>query len=315
MQFEATVLAQKGSTVKCRVYDPSANRWWDSAAWTNVEALAALTVLTAQPLADPYQDRYTGLVTVPDGTGLIVEYLDASTSVVIAEDSVVMSVDVVASSGTIPFSGGSTAAEMFNTVLPRLGEGGLKVPFLPAVQTVLDVIARRLWFKRSDLAKANMGPSDLSAGVNTITMPADFMGFDGTPFIVKDTGDVDLTQLPPAGRGKYKLPGTPRYYQVLGPNLYLFPTPDSAVSVGAVYYQNAPRLTGMDSVIPYGGIFDLIIADAVVMIGEGGVAATGTAPFQYLINQYVDAVCRDRNPKNIGFFQVPSGNQRSPYSY
>lgn len=83
MTFTAFIRYSKGSSVRCRVYDPASRRWWTGAAWSASEGDADITALAETALADAADNRFGGQMDVPEGR-YVVEYLDGSD--VIGED-------------------------------------------------------------------------------------------------------------------------------------------------------------------------------------------------------------------------------------
>ena len=86
--MKAFIQRPKGSVISCRVFDPSAGKWWTGSAWSVVEAEAELTLLDLRVLADPALDNYYGDVAVPAGPWFVVEYIDAAGNVVRSEPAV-----------------------------------------------------------------------------------------------------------------------------------------------------------------------------------------------------------------------------------
>ena len=86
MQYQASITNRKNVGVNVRLFDPATGMWWAGAAWNGVEAAALLSPLTRLILADPLEDRYVGLVELPDGGPWTVEYLDADSGQVIGEE-------------------------------------------------------------------------------------------------------------------------------------------------------------------------------------------------------------------------------------
>jgi len=204
----------------------------------------------------------------------------------------------------------STVGSIFSEMLPRLSKSDLSVSFIAAMQTTVDVLVRRLWVNKSDLLAAPMTPVAVLAGSASFPLPTDLLGLRENPYMtIEGQPGRELAPLPPGRRYAFTQQGTPEYYEVLGSTCWLFPTPSANVSIKAMYNQDPPKLTGMESTIPFNGLFDPVIKDAALQIGSQGVFVVSTPVFETMVRNFVDQILQIRNPKNISFFHSPTGRQ------
>jgi hypothetical protein len=204
----------------------------------------------------------------------------------------------------------ATVGELLTSLLPRIPKANISMSFLDAMQAALDIIVKRLWLKHSDLIKTPLNPDiSVAAETDNFTLPSDYLGFVEPPFVTYGGATYQLQPLPPASRYSFPEPGQPQYYELLGSTVYLYPTPDSSISVKGLYYMNPPKLTALSSTIPFNGLFDQVFRDVVLMVGGQGIAIIVQPQFEAFMRSQVDQVLQLHSPKRVGFFQERTGRQ------
>lgn len=188
---------------------------------------------------------------------------------------------------------------MLDRVLPRLAkqDAGSGVSFIDALNTAVGVVASRLWEKRSELVKATM---EIDADAEPFALPSNFLGLAEDPYAVSVAGQTSqLTPLPTGMRqGYHGKTGTPQHYRIFGKTMELFPAPNAAFVVWGEYFAN-PGTMSLSSQIPWSGMFDTVLADAVIRIAAiGDVSSVLADPgFREVMKKEIDAVLSSRtNP-------------------
>lgn len=192
-----------------------------------------------------------------------------------------------------------TGQDMLKRVLPRMAkqQDGSGVSFIDSLNTAIGLIASRLWERRSELVKATM---ELDADADPFSLPPDFRGMAEDPFLVSATGNTSgLTPLPTGALADYYgKTGVPKHYRLYGDKIQVFPAPNAEYLVNGEYFAH-PKDVALTSAIPWFGLFDKVIEDAVVRIAVAGDAAAvlADAGFREEMAQEVDSVLNSRtNP-------------------
>jgi hypothetical protein len=197
-----------------------------------------------------------------------------------------------------------TAQELLNIVLPRLAGGGGQeqyLNFLEAVRATADIITKRLWFLRSDLLETDF-EALLAAGEAHVTLGADFLGLveNSQPWLDYADGTRRvLTPLPNGIKHTFTESGPPRYYELRGRVLTVFPTTSAATTVKGEQFSAPAAVTALTDNLPFSGIFDPLFVDAVTRIGKDGLALTVNPAFAALMYGQVDQLVHARPAKSI----------------
>lgn len=158
------------------------------------------------------------------------------------------------------------SSSLLTKVLPRLARipDGSGVSFIDALNIVCDVFFERLHRRRSEVARVRFTGQDASDEI--ITLPLNFRGLaDPKIYLVSATGartplteslydeDLDMT-------------GTPSFFKLVGVRqMQILPAPTAVYDLDGWYYAH-PGTLSMNSSVPWGGLFDTLIGDAVVMV-------------------------------------------------
>jgi len=180
-----------------------------------------------------------------------------------------------------------TGNELLDIVLPRLAKfpDTSGVSILDAINRSIEIFFDRLHRRKSDIIRANFDdventpPAEDGVVIDGEfnTLPSDFRGFAG-PVRLIDSDDViyDLTEME---YGQETLEDSyPLYWRLAGPfNLQVIPAAEEDYNLKGFYYSMPDTLSDLDDDLPWEGLFDSRIADAVVLIVSiGGVEAVGT---------------------------------------
>jgi len=178
-----------------------------------------------------------------------------------------------------------TAGELFHLLLPRISKMPAGDEFLNGLNNAILVITRRLLYRKSSLIKSGFRGS-VRANTSGISLPDGYLGFcpDAPPTIAGKT----LLPLPPFKYGSYSAAGSPEYYDTRSGRINLYPTPADAIVITALYFQKPDRLTSPDDELPWEGIIDDLIGEAVIAISRTGQWGSITAEWEALISREVD---------------------------
>ena len=152
----------------------------------------------------------------------------------------------------------------------------------------------------------------------TITLPNDFFGFSERPYL--QGRRILLEPLPVEAKAVLNSASTPIYYELRGNIATLYPIPVTNVTVMAQYYKKPAKITGITDNIPFNGLFDFAIQEAVVDICQMGMAVLIDKNFTGILYKQIDEVLSFRAPRQVHFRQTVEGNQRnnagsSPYYF
>jgi hypothetical protein len=137
-----------------------------------------------------------------------------------------------------------------------------------------------------------------------------FRGFAGFPWI-SDPMQKRLFPLPEIQmKGLYKLPGMPDYYELRHLTVRLFPTPDADVTINGEIYANPAALVDMTSTLPFYGLLDQALTEAVMMIGKNGLSITVDPSFREFMRDQIALVHHLRPAKSIFWNPPPTGRCR-----
>jgi len=192
----------------------------------------------------------------------------------------------------------TTAAELIDSVKHRLES---RENIYPAINKAIRILAKRLMYHNSDLVTGSLNQAVLAAA-DSATLPTDFWGLRGFPYISGDT--AYLKPLPSKSLIPiYQNDAVPIYYEIHGQTMKLIPGTASAITILGDYWQRPTKITAPLDTVPYFEQFD----DA---IGEYIVEAVKTKPkqeseIQLIIIRAVDEIVPIRDMR--GNTPFPSG--------
>lgn len=189
-----------------------------------------------------------------------------------------------------------TGQEMLVKLMGRLAtlpeSSGLS--FLDAMNTAVEVVFLRLWARRSDIVKA---PLAVATAATPFFLPEDFRGFAEDPYLVAGSGKaLPLVPLPSGGeRDLYGATGAPSYYKLTGRTLQLFPYDIDRELRGA--YFSSPGELAITDTIPWNGVVDALLCDAVIAASRfGGISSLlANQEFMVTMDQALDGILTSRN--------------------
>lgn len=206
---------------------------------------------------------------------------------------------------------GTTLGTVIGKILPRLAKGKLevKVPLIDAANLVLDVIVKRLVVLKSELLLDDLSPLTIVADTATYVLPTDFIAFAERPYLNGSTCLLD--PLPPETRAQFTTTGTPTHYELRGMNIVLYPTPSADTSLKGVYFKNPGVFAAMTSEVPFNGLIDQLLQDAMIRACEEGLAVIGDPVFVNALQTQLEHILPMRTPRQIRFKQTIEGGQRA----
>jgi hypothetical protein len=178
-----------------------------------------------------------------------------------------------------------TVQDLLFAVLPRLQESS-GVDILQAANAAVRSIGKRLAWRRSDLVKEPV-ELDFEAEAYTV-LPSVLLGFAEDPYAVSGTSKLPLTPLRPGDRADLDREGTPQRYELIGRKLYLFPYPSAPLTLKGMGFQLPSELTGMDDSLPWSGIMDELLVEAVYRIGSVGLVHAVDPVFEAYVDQELE---------------------------
>lgn len=180
-----------------------------------------------------------------------------------------------------------TVQELAQLLLPRV-RGELRCDIFAAVREVQAVIAHRLLLRDSDLLlSATEAELAYAIDAQTANLPSDYKNLAERPYI------ADQQPLAPLDRRRkddLQDSGDPRFYQVIGRTLWIYPPTDEAVTVRVPYYANQTAPTAMGDTLPFIGEFDRVFVEGAEYVLREGLSAVADPGFVALIQSQVDAV-------------------------
>jgi hypothetical protein len=190
----------------------------------------------------------------------------------------------------------STMATLLDEFLDRIPEDKL-LDLFHGTNMAIRTIAKRLYFHESDLVRGELSLPFL-ADAEYGDLPADFWGLMSKPWIVGSRGtliplpDVE-TRLTNSGSG------VPRFFDVAGMRLLIFPSTASAIIVGGLYFQKPTPVEDMTDALPYNGLFDDALQEYILAALTTGNILSDTmyTAMKRMMNDAVDLVVSKRPKK------------------
>jgi hypothetical protein len=124
-------------------------------------------------------------------------------------------------------------------------------------------------------------------------LPSDFGGLISKPYL---SGRLEPLLPVPDMETKLLLTGTglPRYYEIKGANIYTYPPPSSDYTIIADYQAVPATLSAVGNTMPFNGLFDDAIAEAVMRIYRSGEQVIGQDSrwWDFFCRDHVDVIAR-----------------------
>ena len=161
----------------------------------------------------------------------------------------------------------------------------------PALNRAIRLVSKRLKYHGSSSVKGALSVS-ITAGASSGTLPTDFWGLLGEPYISGET--YALKPLPDL-RTKliYSTASTPIYYEIYGSTINLIPGSSGAATVLGDYWQRPTKITKPTDTIPYLELWDDVIQEALIHIystGGSSVDANYISMMENFIYKSIDEV-------------------------
>lgn len=154
----------------------------------------------------------------------------------------------------------------------------------PALNRAVRLIAKRLMYHDLSMVRGSLSVT-ISADSSSGTLPTDYWGLVGKPYLSGET-----RYLEPVPDPRYKLlyseNSKPRYYEIAGTTINLFPGSSSATTVYGDYWTRPTKLTSPMDTMPFSELFDDAIEEALVVTYTG----QDVGALQNIIYKAVDEV-------------------------
>lgn len=258
--------------------------------------------MTEYPDISPALSWYITPLTPPAGGPYNID-------IVLASDSSVIGNDVVTTETVAQSQNGSTLSDLLLIILGRLAKSGPpQLDIYTAANMVMDIIYKRLMVKNSDLI-VDQFVQPVTANLASVTLPTDFMGFFELPNL---SGRYwYLTPLPKHQRAQHFTAGTPKYYELRGTTMTLVPAPNENVTVVGQYYRKPVKITAIADVIPFEGLFDTVIQEAIIAVSQQGAGIVTDQTFQAMLYKQIDEILPFRAPRTVTYLQFREPGQRA----
>lgn len=199
----------------------------------------------------------------------------------------------------------NTVLAMWEKLLPRLDLQQNSVDFLTSCSSVIDIITNYLWLRKSDLLRSTY-TVNVYTGNNSFCLPDGFIAVETEPVItVTSTSQkVKLVNLPEEKRHTFTETGIPEFYELIGNQIYLYPSVSEDITCSVDLFVKPDTLTSFDSLLPFNGVFDSIIADSALRLSNVGMSLLSDQAFQTSIHVVVDRTINMRTKKTITFRMV-----------
>ena len=158
----------------------------------------------------------------------------------------------------------------------------------PALNRAVMMISKRLFYHKSTLVQGSLSVS-VDASSSSVSMPSDFFGLMESPYINGKT--YALLPVPDqTTKLNYTSDSTPIYYEMRGPTMYFYPGTSSAITINGGYWKKPTALTPPSDEIPFNGLFDDAIQEALIQVYTSDGNGSRVGALQNLISNAVDAV-------------------------
>lgn len=144
------------------------------------------------------------------------------------------------------------------------GVSGVTAHIVPLINDILRAIDMWLLWEKSELAETPFS-IPFAAGVSSADLPAGFQALTEPPWIEGATRRLLVLPGRETGLGLTDA-GTPRYYELTGSSLVLYPPPEAAVTLKGNYFRFSAPMVDETSVVPHAGLFDQVIQEYLVKL-------------------------------------------------
>ena len=153
--------------------------------------------------------------------------------------------------------------------LAKLDQSG--VDFITAVNEATEQIFNYLWKRKSDLAKEPFSLRFRAGSSGGVSLPDEFRGFAERPSI-DDVGFLD-TFLEVDRERVQSETGDPSYYELIGQNLFVYPTPAKGTIIKGIWFQKPDDVTSFDDDLPFNTVMEAAYTSMVIAIAGHGIDA------------------------------------------
>lgn len=188
-----------------------------------------------------------------------------------------------------------TARELFLKVAPRLAKIEPAMAFIDAVNLATETVCWVLVQQRSPLLLEEYAETVL-AGENTITLPDTFISLAEKPYLPNGSR---LEPMTPERRNAGG--GQPSFYELRGNSLVIDPATTADTTITLLFYLRPDPLQNLDGLLPFNGLFDMLIGELAALIAEKGIMVTGDEAFIGLARSLVSRPTLDRTTNRIDF--------------
>lgn len=131
-------------------------------------------------------------------------------------------------------------------------------------------------------------------------LPADFWGFVEKPYTVGYSWNLlplpnqqaKLAYLTSSGMAT----GTPSYYALKGDRMEIYPATGSNIVIGGSYFKKPAKLTHMDDIVPFHGLFDDVLIEYLMMTLDGKLSVA-YAELRGMLTDAVDVIVPKRQKR------------------
>lgn len=195
----------------------------------------------------------------------------------------------------------STVSDIFDAIGHRMPE---KSNRYPALNNVVRLIAKRLFWHKSDLCVASLSVA-VTASSEYASMPTDFWGLMQKPYINGKTWSLEPLPTKENALTMLSADGEPRYFRMKGAagvwRMYLYPNNSSAITINGDYFSRPTQLTKLSDTIPFNEMFDEVIQEGMVLFyTQGGTALAN------IISEAVDNIVPLMDKTTVTQFPYPS---------
>lgn len=186
-----------------------------------------------------------------------------------------------------------TLIELMDKVVPRL-VGSPSCTLFEAVREVQAIISNRLLMARSEMLREEL-TIDFMLGDSSVELDQEFQSVSERPYV---DGKSPLSPLNRVEKHTLQTPGSPRYYDIVGKTLWLYPPPDENMTVRIPAFIRPMTPTDLADTLPFFGDLDSVFVEGCVGLLSLGLGAVADPNFVALIQNQVDQLLMSRNMAN-----------------
>lgn len=182
------------------------------------------------------------------------------------------------------------AQEMLARTLPRMKGESSGLTFIDALNVGVDLTFERLHRHRSEIIQEPFDGQD--ADEDIVDLPANYRGIAGRLTLVDSAGkEHRLKEYTP---NETPTGERPQYFRLIGVRqMELLPAPTEQYTLKGRYYAHPGTLT-MTSEIPWGGLFDNVLTEIVIMVSRLGSVEAMTGATRNSVDLMVDGLVSGR---------------------